>query len=134
MIGRAVGLDRYDIAKAVSDQTNTLAQKFGDAAAKKDARRNTAEVERLEKAYADIPAAKITLEVNATDPAANLTVGKYQLDKGDSDGALTYLSLSGDPQYKDLAAKDLASPEEPQSQFALADGWWTWRNRRKNRG
>ena len=125
LIGRAVGADRYDIAKAISEQTNALAQKFGDPALKKELLAQKAEVERLEKAYADVPAASKTLETNVTDPAANILVGKYQIEKGNWEAALSYLALSGDPQYKDIAAKELAQPKEAAERLAIADGWWT---------
>ena len=124
LVGRAVGADRYEIAKAIGEPLNGVAQKFGDAATKKDIAAQLAEVKRLEKAYTDVLAALKTLEANAADPAANLTAGKYQMDKGNWDAALSYLALSDDAQLKDIAAKELAQPKEIAERIALADEWW----------
>src|SRR5262249_5584644 len=54
----------------------------------------------------------------------NLTVGKYQMEKGRWDSALSYLALSDDAQFKDLAAKELARPKEVTERIAIADDWW----------
>jgi formylglycine-generating enzyme len=124
LVDAAVSGDRFDAAKSVAQQLSALAQKFGDAAAKKAVLAKQAEVERTEKAYAEVPAAMKTLATTATDPAANLTVGKYELEKGDFEHALPYLAKSGDPAFQNIATKELAPPNTLEEQMAVADAWW----------
>ena len=82
LIGRALGADRYELVKSLGEQTSMLAQKLGDLATKKEVAAQHVEIQRLEKAYADVPKALKTLDTNPTDPAANSTIGIYQMEKG----------------------------------------------------
>ena len=125
LLGRAAGGDRYDVAAAIVDATDTLVDKFGDAGVKKEWTPIKREVEGLKKSYADVPAANKTLDGKVTDPAANLIVGRYLLAKGDWEQAMSYLALSNDPQYQDVAVKELSQPKDFAGRLAIADGWWT---------
>jgi hypothetical protein len=67
-----------------------------------------------------------TLEVKPTDPASNLTVGRFRcFQKGDWDSGLPMLALGSDSTLKALAEKELAEPKSADEQAKLADGWWT---------
>jgi len=124
LIGRAVGADRFEVANAVSEPLGIAVQKFGDAAMKKDAILQLDEIKRIQLAYAEVLVALKKLNANAADPIANLTVGKYQIDKGNWEAALSYLALSEDPQYKLVAVMELAHPTEVAKRIAVADEWW----------
>ncbi|HYT90974.1 MAG TPA: WD40 repeat domain-containing protein, partial [Gemmataceae bacterium] len=76
------------------------------------------EIERIGPAVA-------ALRKNPTDPAANLTLGKYRcLVQGKWQEGLPLLARTSDPVWSALAKKELANPASAESQVALADAWW----------
>ena len=120
----AVAAGRFDLAKTVYGELNGLAQKYGDTALKKTLLSEQAEAERLERSYAEVAAALERLKGLPHDPAANGTVGKYELFKGNFARALPYLARSGDVAYQEVAAKELEPPKTFADQMAVADAWW----------
>jgi hypothetical protein len=82
------------------------------------------EMQACRKAYEPLADAVKALAKSPDDADANLALGKfYCLDKGDWDRGLPLLARAGDPQWKDLARKDLALPPDPAGQAGLADGY-----------
>jgi len=87
--------------------------------------RRAKEVQELKEAFVDVRQALDFLKTLPDDPQSNETVGKYQCYmKGDWRRGLPRLTRSPDPAIGLLAQNDLADPQQPDAQLAVADGWW----------
>lgn len=65
------------------------------------------------------------LQNKPDDPGANFIVGRYLcLVQGKWDQGLPFLAKGSDKRLSDLADKDMASPDEPNAMYQIADGWW----------
>ncbi len=89
-----------------------------------------ARIERLDArraAHAEYETAIARLDEKPTDPAANLTAGRYLcVLRGDWERGLPMLALGGDPTLQELAERDLNRPADGQAQAALGDAWWEY--------
>jgi hypothetical protein len=62
---------------------------------------------------------------DANDPQANLDVGRYFcLVRGEWEKGLPLLANGPQGKLKSLAEAELAGPDSPEQQVALADQWW----------
>jgi len=83
------------------------------------------DVDQATKAFAEVEVAMNTLKEKPGDPDANSLVGRYTcFVKGDWETGLPMLAKGSDSTLKDLAAKDIQRPANPDDQLALADGWY----------
>ncbi len=84
------------------------------------------EVENLQAAFAGVNESLAALDKRPLDAEANLAVGRFRaLIKGDWDGGIPYLALSGDARLKSAAVAELtAGDAAPEEQLKLADAWW----------
>ena len=88
-----------------------------------NARRN--EIADLAKEFFVVKTARATLEVNPTDPAANLTVGKFFcFIRDDWEKGLPMLALGADASLKAMAVAEQASPTDSAEQLKLGNDWW----------
>ena len=125
----ALELDQFDAAQQLEDAVACQRQEIGDAAWVKQiaARKKEvdAETRGLRKLYAEVQEAEAVLQQNPTDPAANLTVGKYRcFHNGYWAKGVPMLALGSDSTLKNLAAKELQDVQDVNAQVALGDGWW----------
>ena len=120
----AVRRDRYDVAKSFTDQAKTLVEQFGDGTIKREVESQRLEVERLEKAFADVPAAIKSLSANTADARANGIVGKFQIEKANWDAAIQHIALCGEKEFAEIAILEMRKPTQLEDQLAVADGWW----------
>jgi len=121
----AAASDDYDSAGKAYDLASSSARKGKDVAliSRIDlkAKRNAGLKDKCDRAK---KAAETLLE-NPADPAANLTVGRFEcLVRGRWKEGLVYLSKGADEALRLQAAKDLADPADPPEQLAVGDGWW----------
>ncbi|MGA2257035.1 MAG: hypothetical protein ABSG53_20480, partial [Thermoguttaceae bacterium] len=112
LIEEAVTKEHYDTAKLLGTMATDLARKSKDASLLQEtaARKATIikEVAEIQKARADVAEAVDSLDKTATDPAANLAVGKYRcFVQGKWNKGIPMLALGADPALKDLALKEL---------------------------
>ena len=113
LAGRLAKLAQSEAAKARSRDLQVAARAAGKRA------------QEVAKAAEQVRAARETLKANPSDPAANLTVGKYLcFVREDWRAGLPLLALSGDETLKAIAQKDMAPPRSPEEMAALGSQWW----------
>jgi formylglycine-generating enzyme required for sulfatase activity len=129
LVEELVAKDQYDAAEQLGSTAVDLARKAKDfELLKRTVARNKqwkAEIGELRSADAQIQEATAVLARNATDPAANLLLGKHLcFDKGNWAKGLALLARGSDATLKDLAQRELKGATEPGEQAKLADAWW----------
>jgi hypothetical protein len=119
----SIDQDRYDLARGALEAL--LAQSKGE-----EAQQFETDLKNLDAMAARSAAAKSalkTLAANASDPQANLAAGEFlSFFKLDWSRGLLLLSRSGDATLKGLGRDELAQPDDPKKQVALADAWWNF--------
>lgn len=79
----------------------------------------------LAQQYAEVQKSRTILETKPLDGPANHIVGRWQcLLQGRWSEGLPMLVLGDDQPLRDLAKRDLQSPEDAPEQLAVADAWW----------
>ncbi len=125
VIDEALAVDDFDLAVPFAESVLTLARRTGDIDLIKDAVARGREIEGLAKQYEPVRTALAVLEANPSDAAANLVIGRYRcLVKGDWEGGLPYLALSGDAGLRAVAEQELMLPTTAEDQAKLGDAWW----------
>jgi serine/threonine protein kinase/WD40 repeat protein len=82
-------------------------------------------LEAIRKEHEEAKAADKVLAADPANPAANLTVGRYQaLGKGDWGRGLPHLAKGADAKLRAVAERDLDTPPKAAAQAGVADGWW----------
>ena len=121
----AVAVDDLDAAERLATLAGPVVAKARDGTLTKLVVARAKEVQELKAAYADVRQALDFLKTLPDDPESNETVGKYQCYmKGDWRRGLPRLTRSPDPALGLLAQNDLADPQQPDAQLAVADSWW----------
>jgi hypothetical protein len=120
-------LTTYDVRMA--SQAMVLAKRivYGshDAAATARVHEVDLRVHEASRQLAPVAAAANYLKDHPDDPRANLTVGRFVcFFRGMWDEGLPLLAKGSDKTLADLAAADLARPEDALAQMQLADRWW----------
>lgn len=122
-IDEAVAVDRYDIAKQTIELAMEIAK--SNRTLTNLAMARTREIREIEAAHIDATAAKAVLEKSPTDPAANLSVGRFYCSfKGNWENGLPLLALGSDKELKSIAEAEINGAVDADSQAALADRWW----------
>ena len=125
LLDQAIAEDDFDTADVLSNVALAASRKSGDKALLKQARERADELATIAKAFESAQSAQKILESNPTDPAANLTVGKYTcFVKRDWATGVSMLALGSDAQLKAIATKDVAEPADAKNRTALADQWY----------
>jgi hypothetical protein len=125
LIDAAVDADRYDFAKQLAELALTSATDARDGALRTGAADRIKQIGNIEREYASVRAALVTLDSKPTDPDANLVVGKFCcFIKREWDKGLSMLALGSDAALEELAVQELAGVVGAEEQVALADGWW----------
>jgi hypothetical protein len=125
LIDVALREDNLNAASRLADMAVSAAQKARDAGLTNQSAALNSKIVELLQANADAKLAFAALQTNATDPAANLTVGKYYCFlKGDWDKGLPMLARGNDPILRELAARELHGVSDAAEQVALGDRWW----------
>jgi hypothetical protein len=123
----AMASERFDVARQVQKLSMASAVKTRHAATQKQASAWLKQLDRLEKEFAAVRQALAVLDERATDPVANLVVGRYRcFSKGDWEAGLPMLALGSDPALSGLAEQELVAPESADGQAELADAWWKY--------
>ncbi|HLJ95029.1 MAG TPA: protein kinase [Gemmataceae bacterium] len=125
LIPEAVMDSNFDLAARLIHLGREAAKKSGVASvlARVDAR--DAEVKAHRREHERAEQARVTLQEQPDDAAANLLVGNYLcLVRGEWDEGLPLLARGNDPLLQSLAERDLALPVEANAQVEIGDGWW----------
>jgi WD40 repeat protein len=117
--------DDYDSVAPLVKVAQTAATGAENAALRSTVQRTATRLERLGKEYEELKNAVATLKTKPQDEEANLSLGKfYCFSKGEWTRGLPMLAQGGDSNLRDLAKKDLATPDADTDRVALADAWW----------
>ncbi len=125
-----IAAERFDVAKDCYDVVSSIALKLKSADLGKKASAGRTDLTELKKLADKLPTARQTLKNKTDDPAANDTVGRFEIMvKNDWNAGLPLLAKSSDAAIKQAAEQDLklvaaqalASPEEAE---AISQRWW----------
>jgi len=125
VIDQALAAGKYEKVGKVTDALLATARPL------KDARLTRALVDRRKqitealKVYKKVEPALNALKANPEDPDANETAGTYYcFVREEWDTGLPMLAKAADAKLKQLAAADLAKPDEADEQLKVAKGWY----------
>ncbi|NQT37670.1 MAG: hypothetical protein HQ581_09290 [Planctomycetes bacterium] len=125
LVRAAIAQDDYPTAEQLLRVGQSAARKSRDGALIRSFTDLSRDMARIVKAYEAIQPALKVLDEKPTDPAANLTVGKfYCLVKGDWATGVPLLALADNSLYQAPARKELGEVSSPEEQVALGDTWW----------
>ena len=109
------------------------ARKSGTSDVLKYVKRLRSQIEYAKKQFDKTRDVVRRLTEDPDDPSANLIVGKFLCyAKGDFDEGLPQLVKGSDERLKQLAATELAHPQDAQAQVQLADSWWELANEQRD--
>ena len=128
----ASGVDLYDVADKAADQASALARRAKDVPLTTKADARGRQVADRKSRFEKTKKARETLAANPAEPAANLTVGFYEVVRGNWETGLPLLAKGSDPVLKGLAEKELAPPAGAPEEISLADGWWDLSEKEKD--
>jgi len=132
LIDDAIAGDDFGLATKLGEMALAEARKAKNAALLKTINAHRKEIDGLAESYEAVKTALITLETNATDPAANLLVGKYRcFVKGDWKNGIPMLALGSNTALKALAVKELGDVSSASEQVAFGDAWWNLAEKEK---
>src|SRR6185437_5518421 len=98
-----------DAVKDAAAQAQRFAKRTNDRAVQKEVSRRATDAGTLAADIELVAEARETLKNSPDDPAANFTVGYFDLcTAGDFDAALHKLAKTGDTAWNKLASDDLA--------------------------
>jgi WD40 repeat protein/serine/threonine protein kinase len=125
VIEEAAIADSFETALRLLPLADTAARKAQNLDVFQLVQRREKDVRALHEEYEIVKIAAKTLKVNANDANANLVTGKYLcFRKGKWDLGLSCLARGSDAVLKNLAIRDLAKAQDPETRLALADAWW----------
>jgi hypothetical protein len=122
--------EQSDTLKSLGETATDLAKKSKDSVLLKETgvrvRLITKEMAEIQKLKMNTLEALGVLDKNATDPAANLAVGKYRcFVENQWNQGIPMLALGDDRALKDLAVKELKGVTNSAEQAKMADDWWS---------
>ncbi len=133
LLDNAIDVERFDLADRACTELLDFNQKLGEMNGIASAQSKQKGLAKIETAYNDAGDAFNLLQTQPTDPTANNGVGRFRcFVKNDWSKGLPMLARSGNELMVHVAKRDLASPEEPSSQVALADEWWNLADNEKD--
>ncbi len=124
-VGDAWAVDAYRPALALLAVARSAAEDSRNSFLVKLVLARQEELERLQKEYERVDGAAQALAANPNDPAANLTLGKFEcFQKEDWNKGVPMLARSGDSKLADLAQMDLAKPLDAKTLVSVGQSWW----------
>lgn len=122
----AIAEENVDLAKKMVKLAILLAPPTRDRELIHACTTKNKELETRAKICADVKTAIGTLKAEASNPVANLVLGKYLcFTKNDWENGLPRLARSRDAALRALAERDIHGPTVSEEQIELGDAWWT---------
>ena len=132
LIDSSIASDDYESAKRALALASASARKTQNVALITQLASRTREIDQLKRDFAGAQTAQEKLKTSPDDAEANLTLGKfYAFGKGDFERGLPYLAKGSDEAIAEAAKNELAKPDKPEAQLALADSWWAMGEKEK---
>ncbi len=125
LVRAAIAQDDYPTAEQLLRVGQSSARKSRDAELIRDLTDLGRGMKRITRAYEAVQPALRVLDEKPTDPAANLSVGRfYCFVKGDWQLGVSMLALADNTPYQTPARKELEEVSSLERQVALGDAWW----------
>lgn len=120
----AVLTDQIDLAAQAYKLASGVVKRSGDNELIQEVFGRNHCLQVLQKQYEAVQAAEKQLAVSPEDQTANATIGRWHcFFKGLWEKGLPYLTRAQPEELTSLAKADLQTPEDPKSQFLVAEGW-----------
>ena len=125
-----IAAERFEVAKECYEVVSSIGVKLKSADLSKKANIGRTDLAELKKLADKLPTARQTLENKTDDPAANDTVGRFEIMvKGNWNAGLPLLAKSSDTAIKQASEQDLKlvaaqSPASPDEADAISQRWW----------
>ncbi len=125
-----IAAERFEVAKDCYEVVSAIGLKLKSADLGKKSIAGRADLTELKKLADKMPTAWKALEQKADDPAANDTVGRYEIVvKGNWNAGLPLLAKSSDVALKQAAEQDLKlvnsdMPATAEEADAVSQRWW----------
>lgn len=117
---------RWTAAKTFVDAAVVTARKIQDTDIIRGANERSKQLDKEKQQWDVMQSARVTLEKNPADPAANLVLGKYLcFVQGKWEEGFSHLARGNEPVLKELGQKSLVAPADFDGVVALGDLWWT---------
>jgi hypothetical protein len=117
--------NRLDVADKAAQEALSLAKLAKDPALAVKAEAKSKTLADFKATAEALARAKATLAKTSDDPAANTTVGRHEcLMNGAWKDGVPKLARGADPVLKEVAARDLADPQDAAGRVTVGDGWW----------
>ncbi|MGH7227517.1 MAG: hypothetical protein ACRELF_30260, partial [Gemmataceae bacterium] len=124
ILDQAIAEENYAVLARLVKTLRINAKKVRDAALGKKVEHLLKRAENINKEHDALAPQRKTLAEKPDDAKANLAVGVFHCAmRGDWLEGLPFLVRGGDAALKELAEKDLASPDDGQAQKALGAAW-----------
>jgi serine/threonine protein kinase len=122
---RCLAIDRFQQVEKMMPSIELASKKSGREDLIYQADFLKEECQRISAHYQRVKDFEQTLLRDATDPKANLEMGKYYcFAKNDWRKGLPMLALGSDDSMRTAANSELASPHTPTARVQLGDLWW----------
>ncbi|MBI1310505.1 hypothetical protein GC176_04290 [bacterium] len=122
---QAVAADLFDAGVELLQLARKYALQARESARLREITDRLSDVTKLAADFAALEPARKTLQTNAFDPEACLSVGRFRcFAQGDWEAGLKLLAQCSDRRLQAPAASDLAAPRTVAEQIAAGDRWW----------
>lgn len=122
--GEALEADNFDQAVRFQLHTDELLAQIKVAALKSQLKAEIDTAKAMKRDSVAALAALNTLKSKPDDPEANLTAGRFALERGRFDAAFPLLAKGKDAGLSALAKRELVPPREASEQVVMADEWY----------
>ena len=124
VLEEAIVADEIDQAAQAYKLASSVVKRSGDNELSQEVFSRNHCLQVFQKQYESFRAAEKQLASSPEDAGAHATVGRWQCFlKGLWEKGLPHLAQAQPPELASLAQADLKSPEDPKSQFLLAERW-----------
>ncbi|MDA1052630.1 MAG: hypothetical protein O3C40_19415 [Planctomycetota bacterium] len=124
VIDECLADDRFEVATPLAETALDAARKSRDSSTTTRLAARSRDIKSLNAKYAPVRAALEVLAGGSDDPAAHETMGRHLcLVKGKWNEGLPHLVKSDSSELRDIAARDIRNPTNPDSQTAIGDDW-----------
>jgi hypothetical protein len=125
LVDEALAAGRYTVARQLAELAVSAARSAKDADALAQANKRLDEVRDVEAASGPAAKAAVILSTKPHDPAASLTLGRFEAFlKGNWEKGLPLLASGSDSTLKDLAQSEFLAANNADKLALVADGWW----------
>jgi len=126
LIDEAIAADDFAAAKIAVDTAIVVARRMKNRQAQALFQKRQGEIEKKQRAFGKILAAREAVAQNPDDAEANHTLSVYYCaQKNDWEKGLKYLAKSDDQEIAETAERDMKHPTDSGLCYELGETWWS---------